>query len=559
MSSARVLVVSLLLLTAATRADATFHFMSISEVGVGFGGDPDVQFVELRLEVADQTNLTNTRLTAFDKDGNASQLLLSAHGVTQGQLNTNVLYATAAFQTATGIVPDFVIPAGVVTPSGMICWGAPSDNPASPPDPATWDFDKPTNYVDCVAYGSYTGFTRQQSGAPTSLAPGDGTESLTRISGNFADGSNATDFALAGASPCNNAGDCAAFATPTSTPTSTPTATSTPTRTATPTATLTATPTATGTPGTATPTPSGIATPTPSATATATGIASTSTPTIVPTAAATPTPVATPSKTRLACARALAKTSEKFTAAYVQALVACETNRLKGKTPGPCPDAPTNAKIAAAAAKRTKTVDKACGALAPVDVGFGATCPGFTGGCTDPIASLGDVVRCLDCSGRRAGDELRSALYGAPPDAIRSKCQLAFGKSATTFFRAAASALTSCEDGVLRGKLTPPCPDAKTTERIAGKERKLRAALCKACGGKDKRCDGVDDFAPAVLGLTTCPSRSVPGGLACGAIAIADVADAIDCVVCLSHFESRCSAAFPTHPTAIADACTLMP
>ena len=548
------LVASFLLLFAAP-AGATFHFMSISAIGVGLGGDPDVQFVELKMEFLSQTNLTNTRLTAFDKDGNATQLLLSGHGVTNGQTGTNVLYATSAFQTATGVTPDFVIPAGVVTPTGMICWGAPSDDPTSPPDPTSWDFDKPTNYVDCVAYGSYGGFlTRPQSGTPSSLSPGDGTESLTRISGNFSDGSNATDFALAAPSPCNNAGECAVFPTPTPTTTATPTLTATPTPTATATPTLTATVTRT-----ATPTPTGTATPVPSTTPTATGAAPTAAATPPP-ATFTPTPLATPNdKARLACARALAKSTTKFTGAYLQALAACETDRLKGKTAGPCPDAKAAATIASAAGKRTKAIDKACGAVPPAAVGFGASCGGFTGGCTGAIASVADVVGCLDCGGRRAGDELRSALYGAPADPASLKCQLAFGKSAAAFFRAATSALTSCEDAVLRGKASPPCPDVKTANRIADKKAKLRTALCKACGGTDKRCDGNADVAPSVLGVTTCPSRTVPAGDACGAIAIADLAGAVDCVGCLAEYESRCVAAFPTHASAIADECAIVP
>ena len=540
----RALLVALLLLFA-TPAGATFHFMSITEVGVGLGGDPDVQFLELRLEAPDQINLTNTRLTAFDKDGHATELLLSGHGVTNGATGTNVLYATSAFQTATGVPPDFVIPPGIVTPTGMICWGAPSDVPTSPPDPTSWDFDKPTNYVDCVAYGSYGGFTRTQSGAPSSLAPGTDTQSLTRISGNFADGSNATDFALAAPSPCNNAGDCAVFPTPTPTTTATPTVTATPT--ATPTASRTATPVVSPTPTATGGAPTSTATPLP--------------PTSTPSAAAsTPTPLATPNKTPIACARALAKGTAKFTAGYLQALVACESDRLKGKTPGPCPDAKAAAKIAAAAGKRTKAIAKACGTVTPAAAGFGAACGGFTGACTDPIASLADVERCLDCGGRRADDELRSALYGAAADPSALKCQLAFGKSVAAFFRAATAALTACEDGVLRGKTSPPCPDAKTAERIAAKDAKLRAALCKACGGTDNRCDGSADVSPAVLGLTTCPSRTVPsGGAACGGIAIPDLTGAIDCATCLAAFESRCVAAFPTHATASADACALVP
>lgn len=186
-------------------ASATFHLVSISEIGSGFGGDPAVQFVELRLDGGGQNNLTNTRLTIFDAAGNATVLLLADRGVPNAASGSNVLYGTAAFSAATSITPDFVIPAGIVTPTGMICWGAPG---VIPPDPNTWDPDKPENYVDCVAYGGYTQPTRPDSGTPTTLAPGDGTQSLTRTKGSGEAGSNDTDFALATPDVCNNAGEC---------------------------------------------------------------------------------------------------------------------------------------------------------------------------------------------------------------------------------------------------------------------------------------------------------------------------------------------------------------
>ncbi len=186
-------------------AHATFHLMSISEVGSGFGDAADVQFVELRLDGGGQTQTANTRLTAFAADGTATVLKLSDRAVANGASGANILYATAAFAAATGVTPDFEIPAGVVAPAGMICWGAPG---VVPPDPATWDFEKPESYVDCVAYGGYTGPTRPASGTPTALPPGDGTQSLARTKGNGAVGSNDVDFALATPNVCNNAGDC---------------------------------------------------------------------------------------------------------------------------------------------------------------------------------------------------------------------------------------------------------------------------------------------------------------------------------------------------------------
>ncbi len=459
----------------ADRAEATFHFMSISELGAGFLGDPNVQFVELRLDAAGQTELTNTRLTSFDKDGVATALLLTPSDVANGSAGRNVLYATAEFQTATGITPDYVIPVGVVGPSGMICWGAPG---ATAPDPMSWDFDKPENYVDCVAYGNYAHNTRPASGTPSTLTPGDGVRALVRQKNTGAAGNNANDFALATASACNNAAQCAVLAP-------------------------------------------------------------------------------TPGKAERACRRAIIKAGTGFAAAYGKALVGCETQRLKGKLTGACPDAKTAAKIAAADAKRTKVVTKACGTLPLAQSGFGATCPGVTGACTAPIAAIADVSACVDCGLRRGGDELTATAYAAPPDATALKCQLALGKAAVGHARTVASLLARCEDAVARGKLTGPCPDAKTATKLTAKAAKLRKTLCAACGGKDKVCGGSGDVTPTTLGITSCPARTVPGGAACGAASVVELADAVACVECLATFEGACGTALVATPGAMPASCTM--
>jgi hypothetical protein len=191
-------------------AGATFHIVSISELGSGFNGAADVQFVELRLDLGAQTNTTNTRLTVFAADGTATLLKLADHALANGTSGANVLYATAAFTTATGVTPDFEIPPGILTPAGMVCWGAPG---IVPPPPDQWDLAKPNNYVDCVAYGGFTGTTRPASGTPSALPPGDGTQSLARDKGTSVSGSNDVDFALATPNVCNNAGACTDLAT----------------------------------------------------------------------------------------------------------------------------------------------------------------------------------------------------------------------------------------------------------------------------------------------------------------------------------------------------------
>jgi len=88
----------------------------------------------------------------------------------------------------------------------MVCWGAP-EGIVPPLDPNSWDHDNPSNYIDCVAYGVYTG-PNPLGGDPTPF-DADG-HALARIDETD---DNATDFACADpATPENNDGDSAELA-----------------------------------------------------------------------------------------------------------------------------------------------------------------------------------------------------------------------------------------------------------------------------------------------------------------------------------------------------------
>src|SRR5438445_161195 len=124
---------------------------------------------------------------------------------------------TANWATVTGVTPDFTFSASPAFDHscGMVCWGAPGSFPS---DPSTWGAGTPNNYVDCVAYGNYTG-TRQTGDIGASLlTAGDGmTMSLQRMSDTSND---ATDFAFATRTPTSN-GVCATTTTTSSTTTTT--------------------------------------------------------------------------------------------------------------------------------------------------------------------------------------------------------------------------------------------------------------------------------------------------------------------------------------------------
>ncbi len=117
------------------------------------------------------------------------------------------------------------------------------------------------------------------------------------------------------------------------------------------------------------------------------------------------------------------------------------------------------------------------------------------------------------------------------PNKDSQKCQAAIVKSAATFVQAKAKALQKCEDGVVKRKITGPCPDQKAADSIAKAEAKLDSGIAKACGGKNKICEtgGDNDVAIALLGWPSeCPDFEDKG---CSN-AIANCSDIAKCVEC---------------------------
>jgi len=188
-------------LASAVPALAAFHFAVIDEVMSGLNGDPTAQYVEIKTLLIGQKYVQNTRLTAFNCDGSSATVLLLVPGnICNGMSGARWSMGTASWAAATGVTPDFIFPAGILSPCGMVCWGAPVGPGFFPVDPGTWD---PTqlqpggmpNYVDCVGYGGYTGPLLSTSLPVAASGPGDGTQSLQR-------GTNT--FALAARTPTNN-------------------------------------------------------------------------------------------------------------------------------------------------------------------------------------------------------------------------------------------------------------------------------------------------------------------------------------------------------------------
>jgi hypothetical protein len=171
-------------------AYAAFHLADIDEVMVSYGGDSDVQFVEIVMLVGGQGVVGGSVLGAFDDTGAFIGVVLAPvpTGVAGGA-DRRWIMATPEFETVSGLTADFTFPGGLPVGGGMVCWGKP---------PVT---SIPSGYIDCVAYGSYSGPTNGHIGVPTALlAEG---HSLVRTS----DTNNSNvDFACGDpATPENNA------------------------------------------------------------------------------------------------------------------------------------------------------------------------------------------------------------------------------------------------------------------------------------------------------------------------------------------------------------------
>jgi hypothetical protein len=206
-------------LVLATPARAAFHFSEISEVMSGTTADATLQFVEIRMKIPLQSFVAHSRLTAFDCTGTTNTILLEVPSDLAAQ-GTDVRWIMAgpspsAFSAAFGVMPDFTFTGSIDPTCGNLCWGAPAGPAFLPPNPPTWDASQPSNYVDCIAYGGYTGPLK--AGQPVVAGPlGDGMHSLTRTIGT-------TTFALQCPTPENDAGTSGALAGCATTPTTTTT------------------------------------------------------------------------------------------------------------------------------------------------------------------------------------------------------------------------------------------------------------------------------------------------------------------------------------------------
>ncbi len=263
------------------------------------------------------------------------------------------------------------------------------------------------------------------------------------------------------------------------------------------------------------------------------------------------------------CQRTIAKASSQFLQARVKALSKCEQAVVKSGT-GTCPDDKANASIAKAETKLASAIGKSCGGDDKIcggvttneptvgDLGWPAECPNFERGtCTNAISDCSDIATCLSCIGGAASDQAMSLYFDdlvlpSTSDKVLNKCQITIGKATSAYLNSASKILQKCWDARINGKhaldcFPPSVGDGKYQAALAKAETKKVSAICKACGGADKACTGVDNLTPAAIGFgATCPAVTRPnGGTACGG-PITDLQSLVDCVDCVTAFKADC-------------------
>ncbi|HJQ83664.1 MAG TPA: hypothetical protein VKA21_06290 [Candidatus Binatia bacterium] len=192
------------MLALARAASGSNHLIAIEEVLGSWQGDDTVQFVELRLLADGQRFLTaggGTVLVFDDATGAAEtrKFFSFTRDVTAGTTNARILIGTERLAAVSGVVPDFVLPPGMLgRRSGRVCYVV---NPPQAPG-------EPTGVRDCVAYGTFTG-DNGSFGPATPLTPDN--RALQRVAST---GRNTDDWsATLAPTPQNNAGDAATLAT----------------------------------------------------------------------------------------------------------------------------------------------------------------------------------------------------------------------------------------------------------------------------------------------------------------------------------------------------------
>jgi hypothetical protein len=127
-----------LLLPSANVSYAAFHCMRIHAVKAGFGGNANIQYVELRMSVASQPLVAGHTIQFFDGSGTLKATFTFPANVTNAATGESILIATSEFNAvAFGGGADFTFSNGntvganggdplhpIQSPNGKIVWAA---------------------------------------------------------------------------------------------------------------------------------------------------------------------------------------------------------------------------------------------------------------------------------------------------------------------------------------------------------------------------------------------------------------------------------------------------
>ena len=196
-------------------AEAVFHLVQIDEVMAGAHGNPDIQFVEMRMCCGGQNNQgNNAKLVFFNSSGDQMGEFFFPRNP-NGGTNMSFLIATQAFADLfTTPAPDFIMPPLVQPGSGKVCY-------RNVPDPPITFFPN-----ICLSYGNFIGDT-EGGGLPAPALPMVGADSLKRLTqlNHFqtescqlpeppANCPHNADFALSTPEPTNSLGETGAVSLP---------------------------------------------------------------------------------------------------------------------------------------------------------------------------------------------------------------------------------------------------------------------------------------------------------------------------------------------------------
>lgn len=294
----------------------------------------------------------------------------------------------------------------------------------------------------------------------------------------------------------------------------------------------------------------------------------------------------TPGDAANRCQLAIGRETAKYLTARAKALQKCRDLVFRGKIAGPCPagDSKTLAALAKAEATKVAKLCNACGGadgacgggddLTPTALGFSSLCPDVTplgtGSCGGPIASLEDLITCVDCVAAFDTDCLDAAavpgLVGYPASCAPAPtptvtptptltptptvtatppagaeaitCERVIVKEAGKLAQVRIGALAACETRVLEGKLPPAticATETKTAAKIAKAVSRLGSKIAQACGGADRTCNVLDGDEPSLgeigWGVSACPGFE---GNGCDG-ALVDCDDVGGCVACIGE------------------------